>query len=64
MPYKKVIKILKKNGFILDRSKGSHYIFIHANYSSKFIVPIHSKEVSKYILKDNAKAFDGLNLPF
>ncbi|TKY91128.1 MAG: addiction module toxin, HicA family, partial [Candidatus Methanomarinus sp.] len=27
--HQKIIKVLEKNGFILDRVKGSHHIFYH-----------------------------------
>ena len=42
---KKVITILKNNGFVLIRTKGSHYIFSN-NLSNKIvIVPYHAKNL-------------------
>ena len=35
---KQIIKVLKKNGFILSRQRGSHLIFRH--FESKIIVPV------------------------
>lgn len=42
---KNLIRILKQNGFILDRSKGSHQIFIHPETHKRAIVPMHSKDL-------------------
>jgi len=42
---KKVITILKDNGFILKRTKGSHYIFTHLTTNKIVTVPYHSKEL-------------------
>ncbi|OGJ01213.1 hypothetical protein A3I95_01050 [Candidatus Nomurabacteria bacterium RIFCSPLOWO2_02_FULL_44_12] len=40
---KKVITILKNNGFILSRTKGSHYIFSHPLNNKIVVVPYHTK---------------------
>lgn len=42
---KKVITILKDNGFVLVRTKGSHYIFSHKQNNKIVVVPYHSKEL-------------------
>jgi predicted RNA binding protein YcfA (HicA-like mRNA interferase family) len=42
---KKVIGILKKNGFLFKRSKGSHFIFQHPVTKRRIIVPYHSKDL-------------------
>jgi predicted RNA binding protein YcfA (HicA-like mRNA interferase family) len=34
-----IIDILKKAGFILDRIKGSHHIFIHPQNNKRAVVP-------------------------
>lgn len=44
---KEVVKILKKKGFELDRSKGSHQIFIHKETRLRTIVPMHNKDLPK-----------------
>ncbi len=44
---KELIKILKKKGFYLDRSRGSHHIFIHESGKKRVVVPVHKKELPK-----------------
>ncbi len=44
---RKVIKILKKKGFVLDRVKGSHHIYIHPETRRRAIVPLHRKDLPK-----------------
>ncbi len=44
---KKVIKILKQNGFLLDHSTGSHFIFYRALDSRRVTVPYHTKDLPK-----------------
>lgn len=41
------IKLLEKKGFILDRSKGSHRIFIHPETKRRVVVPFHKKDLPK-----------------
>ena len=41
----KVIKLLEKNGFILDRIKGSHYIYYHSETKRRAIVPLHKRDL-------------------
>jgi predicted RNA binding protein YcfA (HicA-like mRNA interferase family) len=42
-----VIKILENKGFILDRAKGSHYIFYHPITKRRVIVPYHKNNLPK-----------------
>jgi len=42
MKAKELIKLLEKNGFILQRIKGSHHLYKHPN-GKRTIVPLHSK---------------------
>jgi predicted RNA binding protein YcfA (HicA-like mRNA interferase family) len=42
--FKRLFKMLIKNGWILDRIKGSHYIFEKDNQS--VVVPRHNKDIS------------------
>jgi len=44
---KKVIKILEKKGFILDRIKGSHHIYYHPESKRRVVVPLHKKDLPK-----------------
>jgi predicted RNA binding protein YcfA (HicA-like mRNA interferase family) len=44
---RKIIAVLKRNGFILDYSTGSHYIFYHPQKQSLVTVPYHNKDLPK-----------------
>jgi len=41
----KMIKLLESRGFLLDRSKGSHQIFIHPETRKRVVVPFHRKDL-------------------
>lgn len=42
---KDIVKILKQKGFILDRSRGSHQIWLHPVSRKRVIVPMHNKDI-------------------
>jgi predicted RNA binding protein YcfA (HicA-like mRNA interferase family) len=42
---KDIIRILKKKGFILDRSRGSHQIWLHPISRKRAIVPMPRKDL-------------------
>jgi predicted RNA binding protein YcfA (HicA-like mRNA interferase family) len=43
-----LVEILKLNGFIFKRSKGSHQLYFNPNSKKTVIVPIHgSKDMKK-----------------
>ena len=44
---RKIISILKQNGFILDHTTGSHYIFYHPETKKRVTVAYHAKEIPK-----------------
>ncbi|MEM3565241.1 MAG: type II toxin-antitoxin system HicA family toxin [Candidatus Jordarchaeaceae archaeon] len=44
---KKIIKILEKRGFVLDRVKGSHHIYYHPETRKRVVVPLHKKDLPK-----------------
>jgi len=49
MTGKELVKLLKKNGWILDRTRGSHHIMIKGEKTLS--VPVHaSKDLGKGIL--------------
>lgn len=49
---RKVIKALKKAGFIEDRQKGSHLILINPITNKRVVVPVHSgKTIKKPLLQ-------------
>ena len=45
MTPKKLIKILKENGFVFVRQSGSHAIFRNDERKRKVVVPIHNKDI-------------------
>ncbi|MBI4137867.1 MAG: type II toxin-antitoxin system HicA family toxin [Candidatus Sungbacteria bacterium] len=42
---KKVISILKKHGFLLDHTTGSHFVFYHSKTKRRVVVACHAKEL-------------------
>jgi len=53
----KLIKVLKKKGFVLDRVKGSHHIFTYSSQKLLVSVPVHKGQtlgrgITLGILKD------------
>ena len=48
---KQLIKFLKRNGFVLDHSTGSHYIFYHPSTKKRAVVPYHASSLSKGTLR-------------
>ncbi|MBZ0241807.1 MAG: type II toxin-antitoxin system HicA family toxin [Bacteroidales bacterium] len=42
---KELIKILKQKGFILDRSRGSHQIWLNSASRKRVVVPMHTKDI-------------------
>jgi len=42
---KEIVKILKQKGFVLDRSRGSHQIWLHPVSRKRAIVPMHNKDI-------------------
>jgi len=42
---KDIIRILKLKGFVLDRSRGSHQIWLNPVTRKRAIVPVHSKDI-------------------
>lgn len=41
----KVIKILEKKGFVLNRIKGSHHLFYHPETKRRVTVPVHGRDL-------------------
>jgi predicted RNA binding protein YcfA (HicA-like mRNA interferase family) len=44
---REIIKILKKRGFVLDRSKGSHQIYRHPDTGRRAVVPVHRQDLPR-----------------
>ncbi len=47
---KDIVRILKQKGFILDRTKGSHQIWLHPVTRKRVIVPMHNIDIPKRTL--------------
>ena len=44
---KKLVRILKKQGFQLDHTTGSHFVFFHPRTRKRVVVPYHLKDIPK-----------------
>lgn len=42
---REVIRILERRGFVLDRVKGSHHIYLHPDTKHRAIVPLHHRDL-------------------
>ena len=42
---KQLIKLLEDRGFVLDRVKGSHHIYLHPATGRLAIVPLHKQDL-------------------
>ena len=52
----KIIRVLKRMGFVLKRTRGSHYIFQHPTTKRRIIVPLHTKDLPKGTLHSIVKS--------
>lgn len=60
---RKVIKTLKKIGFIEDRQKGSHLILINSTRNKRVVVPIHpGKTIKKPLLQSIIEEDAGITI--
>lgn len=50
-----IIKILERSGFILDRVRGSHHIYIHSELKKRVTVPLHKRDLPKGTLSEILK---------
>jgi len=48
-------RILLGNGFFLDRTKGSHKIFINSELMRRVVVPFHKKDLPKGTINEIIK---------
>ena len=58
-------KIIKKKGYELNRTKGSHKIYYHSGLKHRVVIPFHKKDLPKgtmlEILKQAGIKTDELN---
>jgi predicted RNA binding protein YcfA (HicA-like mRNA interferase family) len=43
---RQIIRFLEKNGFVLDHTSGSHYIYYHLSHR-RGVVPQHNRDLPK-----------------
>nr|CBH37884.1 conserved hypothetical protein, YcfA-like protein family [uncultured archaeon] len=51
----KIIKVLEKKGFVLDRIKGSHRIYYHLETKRRVVVPLHKRDLPRGTLLEILK---------
>jgi len=44
---RKIIRKLKKNGFVEDHQTGSHLVLLHPGRGLRVVVPIHSRDIPR-----------------
>ncbi|MFY9463183.1 MAG: type II toxin-antitoxin system HicA family toxin [Candidatus Sungiibacteriota bacterium] len=44
---KQIIAVLKRNGFLLDHTTGSHFVFYHPTTKHRTVVAYHTKALPK-----------------
>lgn len=60
---RKVIKALKKAGFVEDRQRGSHLVLINTTTKRKTVIPVHAgKTIKKPLLQSIIKDDAGLTI--
>jgi predicted RNA binding protein YcfA (HicA-like mRNA interferase family) len=50
-----ILKILQKKGFIIDRTKGSHYLLFNEDSKIRVVVPFHKIDLPKGTLHEIIK---------
>lgn len=55
---RKIIRVLEKRGFVLDRTKGSHHIYYNSELKRRVVVPLHKKDLPKGTLLEILKQAD------
>ena len=44
---RQVIRFIEQNGFVLDHTSGSHFIFYHLSSHRRAVVPSHNRDLPK-----------------
>ena len=42
---RQMARLLEEHGFILDRTKGSHHIYLHPESGRRVVVPMHKEDL-------------------
>lgn len=48
---KQLAKIVEKLGFVLDRQKGSHAVYLHIDDFRRTVIPMHNKDLKPGTLR-------------
>lgn len=48
-------RFFEQNGFVLDHTSGSHYIFYHPITHRRAVIPIHNRDLPKGTLLANLR---------
>lgn len=51
----KIIKILESKGFVLERVKGSHHIYVNRETKRRVVIPLHKNDLPKGTLLEILK---------
>jgi predicted RNA binding protein YcfA (HicA-like mRNA interferase family) len=44
---RQIVRFLEQNGFVLDHTSGSHFIFYHPTSRRRAVVPSHNRDLPK-----------------
>ncbi len=44
---REIIRFLERNGFVLDHTSGSHFVYYHPESKRRAVVPQHNREIPK-----------------
>lgn len=53
---RQAVRALKRCGWKLDRTKGSHHVFRHPDHAHRVVVPMHSRDLAKGTLNQIVSA--------
>ena len=51
----KIIKVLERKVFVLDRIRGSHHIYYHPETKRRVVMPLHKRDLPKGTLLEILK---------
>jgi predicted RNA binding protein YcfA (HicA-like mRNA interferase family) len=52
---RQVIRFLEQNGFVLDHTSGSHFVFYHPTTRRRAVVPSHNRDFPKGTLMSSLR---------
>jgi predicted RNA binding protein YcfA (HicA-like mRNA interferase family) len=51
----KIVQVLERSGFVLERTKGSHHIYYQPETKRRVVVPFHKRDLPKGTLLEILK---------